>query len=603
MTILEGPAFAQFSPGPLSKAHQQIGGPTRCSACHALAGGKRQFRCLGCHTEIRRRLEANRGWHPALLGGNRGQEACIKCHSEHNGEEFVPIRWDIDKREFDHTKAGYPLEGAHRGLACEKCHTPQHIRAAERKAIRVSDLRRTYLGLSPECSSCHADPHAGQLGPQCERCHRTTRWNDVTRFDHGSAKFKLAGAHERVACAKCHKPVTKARMQFVGLAFQQCSGCHQDPHRGAFAASCQSCHSEAVWKPARVAASGFDHSKTRFALLGKHAIAGCDKCHRGANFKEPVAHEKCGDCHRDAHGGQLLARADRGECGSCHTVEGWKPATLTVAQHSVYPLEGRHASVDCAKCHVPKGTATLYRVRRENCADCHADTHKGQLSAYGNRCEECHSVQGFRPSRFTLARHQQTRFRLAGAHAAVPCAECHQSGTGRFQFADQSCAGCHTDPHSGRFRKWMSAGAGGCQACHTTGTWRDVARFDHEKTAFPLAGAHRGVACGQCHRATDYAATMRPVFSRPAPQSCGGCHEDAHGGQFPPDCRSCHGLDRWTPSKFDHQKTAFRLTGAHLEAACRRCHTSTRKVSGRTVLFYNSTPSACTGCHGPQTTE
>jgi hypothetical protein len=45
-----------------------------------------------------------RGLHTTLAKENGGQLECIRCHSEHNGEKFVPIRWDIDLSEFDHAK-------------------------------------------------------------------------------------------------------------------------------------------------------------------------------------------------------------------------------------------------------------------------------------------------------------------------------------------------------------------------------------------------------------------------------------------------------------------------------------------------------------------
>ncbi|NOY57833.1 MAG: hypothetical protein GXO75_02735 [Calditrichaeota bacterium] len=41
-----------------------------------------------------------------------------------------------------------------------------------------------------------------------------------------------------------------------------------------------------------------------------------------------------------------------------------------------------------------------------------------------------------------------------------------------------------------------------CQACHSTNSWKiDVAkmRFHHERTGFPLIGAHAQVDCRNCH--------------------------------------------------------------------------------------------------------
>ena len=47
----------------------------------------------------------------------------------------------------------------------------------------------------------------------------------------------------------------------------------------------------------------------------------------------------------------------------------------------------------------------------------------------------------------------------------------------KYKFEDRTCTACHTDPHKGQFRERMEAKradgtVGGCEACHTTKTWR-----------------------------------------------------------------------------------------------------------------------------------
>jgi hypothetical protein len=322
------------------------------------------------------------------------------------------------------------------------------------------------------------------------------------------------------------------------------------------------------------------------------------------------------DCHQDTHHGQFLARADGGECGACHRVEGWKPSTFETAAHQqiAYRLEGRHSAVSCAKCHTPAGTETRYRIRFDRCTDCHADAHRKEFSAapYTDRCEACHTVKGFQPSTFKLAKHQDTRFSLGGAHVAIACLECHRSRdasdppAGRFRMADLSCTGCHQDPHGGVFNKLMiaSRSAPGCEACHGQKRWSDVSRFDHSTTAFALEGIHRGVACGECHRPAEAGGSVRSVRFGQAPSRCEGCHEDVHGRQFAAsgltDCAKCHGVYKWKPSRFDHDKDSdFRLTGAHREVACGLCHTTNRRVGGNVVRVFKPTARECSACHGP----
>jgi hypothetical protein len=594
--------------------------------------GSRKFKCTWCHTEIARRLTNKEGLHPVLMAHKTGDDACIKCHSEHNGKDFVPILWDVSLDQFDHRKTGYPLEGGHAHLDCKRCHSPEHIAPAARKNIRMRDLRRTYLGLTTACMGCHQDQHGGQVGSVCERCHVVAKWKDLSHFDHARAKYPLNGAHERVACAKCHKPEAipgsdKTRIRYAGIPFAQCQDCHQDPHKGSFKAACASCHNERGWKSVTNSPSAFDHSKTKYPLLGKHAAVACEKCHKTANFKQPLAHEACKDCHQDAHGGQFNQRADKGECASCHTVDGWKPTTFTVASHakSAYPLLGKHAAVVCEKCHRPAGKATQYHVKFQACLDCHTDVHKGQFAGapHKNRCEDCHTVQRFAPASFSLARHRETRFPLEGGHAAVACVECHKvqpdgRNVAAYHFADITCETCHFDPHQGQFAERMRAssakgkasGRTGCEACHVVRSWHEVPAFDHSTTRFALTGAHKGVSCDQCHRATASSVGLKRVLYRDVNlRQCADCHEDIHFGQFQAltgeskNCAACHDTGLWRPARFDHDKAKFKLGGAHKNVPCAGCHKTRREMGGRLVLFYAPTPKECSDCHGSKITH
>jgi hypothetical protein len=591
-----------------------------CTKCHDLGAGGVKFKCLDCHTEIRDRVAQNRGMHAVWVGKSGTSKDCIQCHSDHNGPDFQLIRWQPNREAMDHRQTGFPLTGGHAGLRCEQCHNSREILPAARAGIQVKDLNQTYLGLTSSCIGCHEDEHRGQLGTNCAQCHTTNAWKPASTFNHAAAKFPLTGAHATVACAKCHTSVadTKPYVKYTGLSFVTCTGCHTDPHKGSFKGTCQSCHSTSSWT--RVAQlEGFNHAKTAFPLLGKHSSVACSECHTKGDFKTPVAHATCAACHSDYHRGQFAARAGGSDCATCHKVDGFKPSTFGVKEHaaSSYPLEGRHAEVKCDECHIPKGKSTVFRITQTQCSSCHQDVHKGQFAAapYENRCEQCHSVAEFRPAHFTLARHQQTGFPLTGAHLAVPCAQCHQDQPRasvlpvKFKFEDRSCTACHTDPHSGQFRPQMAARradgrVAGCEACHSTIQWKELRGFDHAKTTFPLLGAHRTVACMDCHKPPALETTLEHVNFAGAPAQCSGCHTDPHAKQFASrrdvtECSSCHSLNRWKPSNFDHNtRTSFSLQGAHQNVACAGCHMLTRAVAGQSVLFYRPTPTKCADCHG-----
>ena len=613
-------AEGQISPGPLSRAHQSITGLTKCTSCHQISTGEQTYKCLSCHTEIASRIAARRGLHASYNPQPGSSQKCISCHSEHNGLDFTIIKFDL--KTFDHNQTGYKLEGKHLALECSRCHLPARISARERATIKVSNLSKTYLGVSPECTNCHQDSHKGRLGQNCLQCHTFTDWKDIAKFDHSLTRYPLSGLHANVGCSKCHTPGPDQQPRYAGLAFRDCDDCHADPHHGGFSQRCQSCHRTSGWKT--IVSSemdrAFDHSRTRYPLLGKHSVVECTGCHAHGDFKKPLRFQKCSNCHHpDPHGGQFVKRAGGSQCSNCHTLDGFKPSTFGQKEHAAtsYPLEGKHAALQCQRCHIPKGAATVYKMKFKYCTDCHADVHAAQFASapHFNRCDQCHNVQRFVPSTFSLRSHSKSPFPLSDSHLAVPCDSCHKQTrqfstkfTTQYQWRDFSCTNCHADPHKGRFnavtRKVEDKGlAKGCGVCHSARTWEDLSRFDHFETAFPLTGAHDAVQCSGCHKPARPGDGLMRVDFKLVRKECEACHSDIHGRQFADHgitaCVRCHDSKAWAPSLFDHDKqTSFPLKGAHRNVRCESCHKLKRVVAGRAVLFYKPTPKECVACHG-----
>jgi nitrate/TMAO reductase-like tetraheme cytochrome c subunit len=268
-----------------------------------------------------------------------------------------------------------------------------------------------------------------------------------------------------------------------------------------------------------------------------------------------------------------------------------------------------------------KGKDTLFKIKFAKCTDCHKDEHQGQFASapYFNRCEQCHTLEGYHPSTFSLGNHKQTRFQLTGGHLAIACADCHKERSTPqfekivlFRFEDRSCTVCHNDPHKGQFIDRMrqvgaDGTAFGCEACHTTAAWNDLRRFDHATTSFPLVGAHRATACIDCHKPRAMETKLLNVDFKAAPTRCEDCHEDIHSGQFAnasdvTSCIQCHNSVKWKPSLFDHERAGFSLKGAHERVRCGDCHKTIRQIQGKSVLFYKPTPKDCAACHGPAKT-
>ena len=515
LIVSTGPTRAQISPGDLSDVHANLEGLSKCTSCHSLGKAVSNEKCLACHIELKKRIDAGTGLH-----SHYGQRQCVECHKEHHGRDFSLVRFDV--KTFDHNLTGYALEGRHAALQCKKCHVREHIKAPDILTNATLMGAGTYLGLLRDCLSCHADEHQRQLSQDCLQCHTYGGWKPATKFAHERARFQLTGKHAQVDCAKCHKRGGDPRspVQFARMEFSRCSSCHRDPHAGRFVQPCDRCHTTAGWNegPAR----NFDHSTTQFPLRGRHANVRCEQCHLAAKTgRSPegsrgfhiLNFSRCNDCHVDPHSGQFTKNAATSTCASCHTESGWKDGKARTFDHArtKFPLRGKHATTACARCHGSgdvnraAGTAGVVDVRRfSRCMECHIDPHGGQFARRtdGGACESCHTEVGFSPSTFTLDAHDTTGFALLGAHRAIPCTKCHPSSKeGRskgMQFVwtkEIRCADCHNDIHAGRF---VGAKTGDCATCHSPGAWKAMT-FRHDSTSFALAGKHAGLSCVLCH--------------------------------------------------------------------------------------------------------
>lgn len=130
-----------------------------------------------------------------------------------------------------------------------------------------------------------------------------------------------------------------------------------------------------------------------------------------------------------------------------------------------------------------------------------------------------------------------------------------------------------------------------CTDCHTTASWKELAapmKFSHASTGFILQGAHANTSCLQCHSSKRFAGT---------PSDCFSCHKKDFAkavtpnhvvGLFSHECLSCHTLNSWRPSVFEHSKTDFPLAGAHASLECSSCHAANK---------FKGLPPDCFACH------
>ena len=178
--MLPASALAQLSPGDLATPHSDLEGVANCISCHELGKGPSDRLCLDCHAEIDERLKSRRGYHHRLMQDR--ENACPKCHSDHNGRDFELVHWPDGQERFDHTLTGYKQEGAHAGLKCRQCHQQKYIVSDLRVLRQNIDLDRTFLGLDTRCLDCHKDRHQGQLKDDCTRCHDQQQWKPARKL-------------------------------------------------------------------------------------------------------------------------------------------------------------------------------------------------------------------------------------------------------------------------------------------------------------------------------------------------------------------------------------------------------------------------------------
>lgn len=529
-----------------------------------LTGKHNKIDCPKCHTKLRKNIMTGQlGRRRTYLGNN---SSCVVCHkSPHKNKKQTfqqcykchdTSAWEQrNQSNFNHDKeTSFALTGSHKSVDCLKCHTT-----------------KIWSPMSMQCVSCHKDPHNDQFGKTCETCHNTQNWKRVSSamgsklqsknlpktsakvggnlaknstttksnavFDHNQTAFPLVGKHKSVACKTCHGPVIGKMKNF-----QDCSGCHADPHKGAFAPkACSSCHTPEGFKtvtntpsastqkenlsskkqaPSQ-SMSGFDHATTGFPLAGRHQAVTCENCHVGGKFKG--IGRSCNSCHNDFHKGELGM-----ECERCHSpMIGFNDIEFNHNRQARFRIDGAHTKNACNQCH----WNNKYKFGDFSCSTCHRDVHKG---SFGPNCDKCHTTSGFVMSE---GFHEFGSFRITGVHDKIDCVTCHNPKKPA-RARPMECASCHKDPHMGSLSQE-------CSSCHGQIAWMPTT-FRHNQTGFELSGAHRFLSCDRCH--------ANRIFGGLSSE-CIFCHSKDFNASLPQHvgatttCNTCHFTFGFRPAK------------------------------------------------------
>lgn len=453
------------------------------------------------------------------------------------------------------------------------------------------------------CIDCHSEHHG--------RKFEMIRF-DEEAFNHDLTGYELEGTHNQVDCRECHqskniadREIRSREKTFLGLE-EDCLSCHQDFHQKSLGNECVECHNFQKWRPA----PGFNHNEAAFKLKGAHETVDCLECHKttsrnGREYQEftGIEFNQCIDCHEDVHNGSFGQN-----CLECHNQNSFDitgPLTSFNHDRTDFPLKGLHVQIDCRKCH--KSNSYIQAVAHSQCKSCHSDYHKGEFKRNGQNpdCKVCHTVDNpFTLTLYGIDEHQESDFPLRGAHLATPCFACHLPKTGdrwTFRSIGSECATCHQDIHKGYIDSTYYP-ISNCTACHNEDSWSGV-DFNHEKTGWPLEGAHRETDCRSCHfDETENSESFIQHFSDLS-SDCANCHENIHGSQFSSDgevvnCKKCHTvMENWTIDDFNHDSTQFPLDGQHSEVDCRECHKPRPDKNGVIRIEYKIKKFKCIDCH------
>ena len=393
---------------------------TKCSSCHRSAGEKLGTTCIGCHKKDDKHngtlgtkcedCHNARDWKSPkgfdhdkdtkfVLREKHKETKCDKCHTTGQKYEKLPLdcaschKKDDDKAHkgnfgqkcetchkendwkkitFNHDRdTKYPLRFKHFEVKCDKCHSGKLYQQ------KLKDV----------CYDCHKKidddkGHHGNLGEKCEKCHNEKSWKEA-RFDHDKdTKYPLKFKHKKVKCDNCH-----TSPGFRDKTPSECYACHKkdDKHKGQEGKKCEDCHNEKSWKGDDVR---FDHSKSKFPLLGKHFKTECKLCHETAEFKN--AKSECYSCHKKEDKHEL--RLGR-KCDSCHNVRDWAIWDFDHDRRTKFNLDGSHKIIKCQECHTQPATGNKLGTPT-SCYGCHQadDVHAG---SFGRTCERCHNARSF----------------------------------------------------------------------------------------------------------------------------------------------------------------------------------------------------------------
>ena len=391
-----------FMPGGLSSAHSRARDTAgnvvaeECSACHTPWKSVENAKCLACHAR------------PPHAMSELNPPDCFQCHAEHRGE--MTLAANADERctgcHADLTKH-VPSPGASRHplpASGERGNEAQTVAGSPSPRLRGEggqrpDEGRRFGGGRYSFTDIATIPAFGDAHPELVPPPDidNIRFNHKLHLAQGGI-FNATGRREKLQCVNCHNLVTvKEKTDPVPLEFEKhCQRCHrltfdaklpdaEVPHGGdpktayGYIAYIYAGNRDLVGKPPDV---------VRRTLATRQSVQ-LDA--RAQINGEQVIKTKCAKCHDIVRKGQqLIVNA---------------PVIRRDWFDSAKFSHGKHANVDCERCHAGArtsvATSDVLMPSRRDCTACHAKNATGTQAA--STCKTCHEYHLHTQKRVVMA--------------------------------------------------------------------------------------------------------------------------------------------------------------------------------------------------------
>ena len=351
---------------------------------------------------------------------------CETCHTVNS--------WFNAK--FDHLKlTGYALTGRTPRCRARPVTSTMYFKGRRRPATAATQPTSP----APTIPAC-----AAWLPARLLYLPLNSNWLNA-KFDHALyANYPLTGAHATVTCAQCH--VNNNYVQHPPPAIAATRRTSPEPpipnHVAAgFPTDCTLCHTTTAG-PRRPSTT-----RPAFPLTGAHLTVACAQCHTNNNYT--TVPTDCYSCHKaDYTGTKNPNHVTAGfptTCATCHNTSSWTSGDFQSQQHQRFRSRARTSPC-------------LAQVPRQQ--QLHNTAHSLLRLPPGglHRNNESRSRRRGLPHRLHIVSHDHdldhvhfqpcdSVFPLTGAHATVPCAQCHTNNN--YTTLPTACYGCHQADYNG----------------------------------------------------------------------------------------------------------------------------------------------------------